>query len=108
VPLLEGHVFAQLALVFALIGLIGVLMRWTFRRDAPAQAAAPTEDFGLLVVAAQTHSAAEAARIRTALAQAQIRSTTARRADGSHVVLVFPSELDQARRVTDGPDLTLN
>jgi len=29
----EGQVFLQMALVFGLIGLLGLVLRWTFRRD---------------------------------------------------------------------------
>ena len=36
-PLLEGHVFLQVALVFAVIGALGLILKWTFSRgkDAP-------------------------------------------------------------------------
>jgi hypothetical protein len=33
VSVVEGQVFLQIALVFGLIGLLGLVLRWTFRRD---------------------------------------------------------------------------
>jgi hypothetical protein len=34
VPVVEGQVFLQAGLVFGLIGLLGLVLRWTFGRDA--------------------------------------------------------------------------
>ena len=35
-PLLEGHVFLQVALVFAVIGALGLILKWTFSRGKGA------------------------------------------------------------------------
>jgi hypothetical protein len=34
-PVVQGQVFLQIALVFGLIGVLGLVLRWTFHRDAP-------------------------------------------------------------------------
>jgi hypothetical protein len=152
VPLLEGQVFLQVALVFSLIGALGLILKWTFSRgkDAPSwPAETPThaplpnspavsakpwsatdppatdlpaidastsgphttapavpsvqpEDYGLLASVAALDSAAEAARVRSLLANAGIRATTTVGADGRHRVLVFSAELHRARRVAGG------
>jgi hypothetical protein len=36
VPLLDGHVFLQVALVFAVIGALGLVLKWTFSRGKGA------------------------------------------------------------------------
>ncbi|HEY7224949.1 MAG TPA: hypothetical protein VH561_15350 [Micromonosporaceae bacterium] len=49
-PVVQGQVFLQVALVFGLIGLLGLVLRWTFRRDTvqpPAPGSAPEERSGL-------------------------------------------------------------
>jgi hypothetical protein len=43
VPVVEGQVFLQVALVFGLIGLLGLVLRWTFRR-APERPAPSRSD----------------------------------------------------------------
>jgi hypothetical protein len=51
VALLDGHVFLQVALVFALIGALGLVLKWTFSRgkgapswpeESPTRAPLPT------------------------------------------------------------------
>jgi hypothetical protein len=56
-------------------------------------------DFGLLCPAAVTDRPEIAADIRDLLGDAGIRSTRAVCRDGRIVVLVFPEELEQARRL---------
>jgi hypothetical protein len=145
VPLLEGQPFVQVALVFALIGALGLVLKWTFSRnknaprwptESPTHAPSPAlpaksgepsptpgveapsasvqrleaepdrppqpEDYGLLSPVATVESAEEAARIRSRLAEAGIRATTAVSANGRHRVLVFSTELLRARRVAGG------
>jgi hypothetical protein len=127
----ESQVFLQVALVFGLIGLLGLVLRWAFRRDGersassrarrrrpvsppsggsvgtdstpPVATGAPArEDYGLLAVAAEVATLEEVANLRRVLTAAGIRSTTATTADGKHKVLVFGDQLIRARRVAGG------
>ncbi|GID94795.1 hypothetical protein ACFQFC_29040 [Amorphoplanes digitatis] len=61
-----------------------------------------TEDYGLLCPAAATFDPGIAVEIRGLLAAAGIRSTSAARPDGRLMVLVFPEEVDEARRLVGG------
>ncbi|MET8152989.1 hypothetical protein ACIBSW_02435 [Actinoplanes sp. NPDC049668] len=61
-----------------------------------------TEDYGLLCPAAATDDPGIADEIRGLLAAAGIRSTSAARPDGRLMVLVFPEEVDEARRLVGG------
>jgi hypothetical protein len=100
-----------------MIGLFGLVLRWTFSRDrratepwpAPPPAASATgsgsssgssADFGLLAPVAVVDTADEAAQVRELLSAAGIRSTENVDEDGRHRVLVFSTELDRARRVS--------
>lgn len=127
-PVVESQVFLQVALVFGLIGLLGLVLRWTFRRDRtdrpitgrtrrrrapgaspvspPTGSPPPTvtsrEDYGLLAVAAEVATPEDAANVRRVLTVAGIRSTIALSAAGKHKVLVFGDQLIKARRVAGG------
>ena len=57
------------------------------------------DDYGLLCAAAVTDGPDEAEEIRLLLADAGIRATRGVRGDGRVVVLVFPEEADEARRL---------
>lgn len=57
------------------------------------------DDYGLLQPAAVTGDAEVADEIRRLLGDAGIRATTAPRRDGRVSVLVFPEELEEARRL---------
>ena len=94
-------------IAFAMIGLFGLVLRWTFNRDRSAAAAWPTtesvatgEDFGLLAPVAVVDTADEAAQVRDLLSAAGIRCTENVGEDGRRRVLVFASELARARRVS--------
>jgi hypothetical protein len=110
VPLLEGRMLIQTVLVFAMIALLGLVLRWTFSRDRnaptwpPEQPPQPgaSDDFGLLAEVAALESAEDARRVRGVLAEAGIRATTTVAADGRHRVLVFASDIHRARRVAGG------
>lgn len=135
--------FWQVALVFGLIALLGLVLRWTFgrdsglpqrprrglfgrrgRRDVPASlppsaspispaaprtatstasgpVSRPSEDYGLLAVAADVGTAEEATAVRRLLTEAGIRNTSTV-SGGRHKVLVFGHELMRARRVAGG------
>ncbi len=61
-----------------------------------------SEDYGLLCPAAVTDDATIAEEIHRLLGAAGIRATQAVGADGRLAVLVFPEELDAARRLVGG------
>jgi hypothetical protein len=106
-----------------MIGVFGLVLRWTFARDrraseawpppsppssgraAPAvvkavAAVPPAEDFGLLAPVAVVDTEDEAAQVRDLLTAAGIRSTQNVTNSGRLRVLVFAAELDRARRVS--------
>lgn len=60
------------------------------------------EDYGLLCPAAATDDPDAAEEIRGLLAAAGIRSTSAACPDGCLLVLVFPEEAEEARRLVGG------
>ena len=138
--------FWQVALVFGLIAVLSLVLRWTFSRDSalprrrprrrllrrgsdgndarspfrpaasPISPAAnprasasattgfgksPSDDYGLLAVAADVGTAEEATTVRRLLTEAGIRNTSAV-TGGRHKVLVFGHELMRARRVAGG------
>ena len=100
-PLLDGHALLTLLLAFAAITLLALVLRWTFggsKGPRPPQPGDP-EDFGLLTPVAAVDTVEEARRVRALLADAGIRATLGRSPDERHLVLVFPAELDRARRV---------
>ena len=97
-----GRFFPEMLIAFAVIALLGLLLRWTFARSRSGPDAAwPTDDpdYGLLVPVAIVDTLGEALRMRSRLAEAGIKATTAYGADGRQRVLVFPAELPDARRV---------
>ena len=102
-------------LAVALMGFLGAVfwrmgLQWTQTRDEdPFRDLYPGlaifgegDDYGLLCPAATTDDAGVAEKIRTLLAAASIRSTSAVRSDGRLLVLVFPEEVDEARRLVGG------
>jgi hypothetical protein len=98
---LDSHTLAQLLVVTVVIGLLGVVLRWTFggaRDPRPGAGAGGPEDFGLLAAVATVDSAEQADRVRALLSDAGIRATASLGADARYRVLVFASELEQARR----------
>ena len=91
-------------IAFAVVGGLALVLRWTFgtqrffgHRPAPA-----SNDFGLLRAVATVDSAGAANALRAVLSDASIRATTAPTVDGRVAVLVFPADLERARRVA-GP-----
>lgn len=62
----------------------------------------PREDYGLLTAAALTDDLDLAEDVRGLLAAAGIRATYATHPDGRVTVLVFPEEVDEARRLVGG------
>jgi hypothetical protein len=60
------------------------------------------EDYGLLIPAALVEDRRTADEVRALLAYAGIRSTCGARRDGRLAVLVFPEEVEEARRLAAG------
>ena len=102
----------------ALVGFLGAVfwrmgLNWTSgREDDPLRELyglaifAEPDDYGLLCPAAVTDEPEVADEIRLLLADAGIRATHAVRPDGRTLVLVFPEEVEEARRlVGDTPAL---
>lgn len=91
---------------FAAVGVLMLLLRWTFRRGrslvaAPPRAGAP-DDYGLLVAVAEPPSFAEAELIRARLVGLGVRATLAPTTQGPRV-LVFHEEARAARALLRGP-----
>ncbi len=106
-PSLGSYSFAYGPVVaFAVVGLLALLLRWTFRRGtslvAPRPKAGAPDDYGLLVAVASPPSFAEAELIRARLAAQGIRATLAPTTEGPRV-LVFPDEARTARALLRGP-----
>ncbi|GAA4345789.1 hypothetical protein GCM10023145_02850 [Angustibacter luteus] len=91
---------------FAAVGLLVVLLRWTFRRGSSLVAAPPRsgspDDYGLLVAVAEPPSFAEAELIRARLAAQGVRATLAPTTEGPRV-MVFRDEARVARALLRGP-----
>jgi hypothetical protein len=97
----DGQLIIETLIAFLMIGLLGLVLRWTFSRDpgTPAWPSSEPEDFGLLAPVATVDTADEAAQVKAMLAEAGIKATTSVSVDGRHRVLVFSTQLDRARRV---------
>jgi hypothetical protein len=91
---------------FAVVGLLALLLRWTFRRGgslvAPRPKVGDPDDYGLLVAVASPATFAEAELIRARLVGQGIRATLAPTTQGPRV-LVFPDEARTARALLRGP-----
>ena len=105
-----GQVIVQVVIIFMVVALLALVLRWAFGRDRnappiawPKEAGDREADYGLLAAAATVVSEDEASRIRQMLGLAGIKATTTRDpASGRWKVLVFSSELHRARRVAGG------
>jgi hypothetical protein len=95
-----------LVVAFAVVGLLALLLRWTFRRGTSLVAAPPKvgdpDDYGLLVAVAAPATFAEAELVRARLVGQGIRATLAPTTQGPRV-LVFPDEAKTARALLRGP-----
>jgi len=87
-------------IALALVGVLALLLRWAFGHGSSLVARTPREgapqDYGLLVVASEPATFAEAEQQQRRLLQAGLRATTAPTTDGPRV-LVFPADADAAR-----------
>jgi hypothetical protein len=98
---------AILLVAFAAIAGLAAVLRWTFtpgqdRAPAGLANASGPEDFGLLCPVATVDDPTSARSLQRLMAEAGIRSTVAVARDGRLRVLVFESQLDEARGLVDG------
>lgn len=88
-------------MAFAGLGVLILLLRWTFRRGTSVVAAPPrpgdTSDYGLLTPVATPPNYVEGEILRRQLEDAGIRATLAQTLDGPRV-LVWPADAERARR----------
>jgi hypothetical protein len=100
-----GYVMEPL-MALLVVGVLVLLLRWTFRRGHSFVAAPPRSggerDYGLLVPVASPATFVEAELIRAALVDHGVRATLAPTTDGPRV-LVFAEEARAARAVLRGP-----
>ena len=113
-PPSDGWYLLGPLIAVALVGFLGAIfwrmgVQWTQAGEDPLRELyaglaifGEAEDYGLLCPAAATDDPDIAEEIRTLLAAAGIRSTSAVRTDGRLLVLVFPEEVDEARRLVGG------
>ncbi|OIV36805.1 hypothetical protein BIV57_14150 [Mangrovactinospora gilvigrisea] len=92
----------DLALLVVVLGVLILLLRWTFGRGRSLSARPPRigrpDEYGLLVPVAEPVSAAHARRLGRSLREAGIKHTLAATTDGPRV-LVWPDDADRARTV---------
>jgi len=111
-PPSDGWYLVGPFIAVALVGFLGAVfwrlgLQWNQARDDPLRDLYDGlaifhdygDDFGLLCPAATTDDPDLADQIRELLATAGIRSTSAARPDGRFLVLVFPEEAEEARRL---------
>jgi hypothetical protein len=88
------------------VGVLAVLLRWTFRRGGSlvAHPARPgrEDDYGLLVAVSTPRSSDEGAAQVRILEQAGLRANLVDTVDGPRV-LVFSQDLARAREALDAP-----
>ena len=93
-------------IAFAVVGLLMLLLRWTFGRGHSLVAApprpGPPDDYGLLIAVAEPASFAEAELIRQRLVAQGVRATLAPTTEGPRV-MVFRDEARVARALLRGP-----
>ena len=113
-PPSDGWYLLGPLIAVALVGFLGAIfwrmgLQWTRSHDDPLRDLydglsifTEIDDYGLLCAAAATDDTGIADEIRGLLADAGIRSTSALRPDGRLLVLVFPEEVEEARRLVGG------
>jgi hypothetical protein len=110
-PPSDGWYLAGPLIAFALVGVLAGVLSWSFDGEPDPlddlypgglDLLGPGDDYGLLCPAALACDPDTADDVRRLLGQAGIRSTHGTRPDGRIAVLVFPEELDEARRLAAG------
>ncbi len=96
-----SYIFGPI-MAFAGLGILVLLLRWTFSRGgslvaAPARPGAP-EEYGLLVPVAQPATYIEGEMLRRKLEDGAIRATLVQTVDGPRV-MVWPNDESAARRI---------
>ncbi len=89
-------VLTQVLVLAVVLGLLALVLRWTFGDDRRAVPDHTGDDFGLLREVAGAPTAEAASALASRLRAAGIRTTVARRG-GVHRVLVFPADLPDAK-----------
>jgi len=91
-------------IAFATVGILVLLLRWTFSRGSSVVAKQPTvgrvDEYGLLVSVAAPPNYIEAEMVRRALEDAGIRATLAQTLAGPRL-MVFPEDAERARKVVE-------
>jgi hypothetical protein len=89
-------------MAFGVIGILVLLLRWTFRRGSSVvakQARPGTEDdYGLMVAVASPPTYVEGEILRRTLEDARIRAQLAQTLDGPRL-MVWPEDADRAREL---------
>ncbi len=84
------------------IGILVLLLRWTFSRGHSVVASAPTpgtsDEYGMLVPVAEPGSYIEGEILRRTLEAAGLRANLAQTLDGPRV-MVWPEDVERARAV---------
>lgn len=93
------------SIALAVVGLLMVLLRWTFRRGGSLVARTPKPgaptDYGLLVSVASPGTYVEAEILRRTLSDAGLRATVATTTEGPRL-MVFAADERQARTLLAG------
>jgi hypothetical protein len=105
----SAYVYGPL-IAFVAVAVLAAILRWTFDSDVARTERllfgrpdlAEPADYGLLQTAAVVENIAEARELQSRLADAGIRATLAPTKAGCVNVLVFESQLADARRVVGG------
>ncbi len=91
-------------IAFAVVGVLVLLLRWTFRRGGSVVArpakSGRIDEYGLLVSVAAPSTYIEAEVVLEGTADHQIRATLAQTLAGPRV-MVFEKDAERARRVVD-------
>jgi hypothetical protein len=91
-------------IAFAVVGIFVLILRWAFRSGGSVVARTPrsgrVDEYGLLVSVAAPPNYIEAEMVRRALEDAGIRATLAQTLAGPRL-MVFPEDVERARRVVD-------
>jgi hypothetical protein len=91
------NAWTQTLLLFVVFGALALVLRWAFGNDRRAVPEYDGEDFGLLNEVAVVPTVEAAEVLATRLRTEGIKTTTVRRADGSHHVMVFPADVPNAK-----------
>lgn len=100
----SGSFLVAPLLAFGVVGILVLLLRWTFSRGHSVVAKAPrrgaADEYGLLVPVAAPGTYVEGEMMRRRLEDAGIRANLAQTLDGPRV-MVFPDDEKRARRTLE-------